>query len=80
MSDKRKEPLLAEHIRAVRWGQGANCSSIGSVIDTLFVGSLIGGALFAAVAAAVAREAPRTVGKAAEPGDAESPPKQAEEP
>ena len=47
------------HLRAVRLGHGANCSSIGSVIDTLFVGAVASGALFAAIAAALSREAVR---------------------
>ncbi len=43
-------------VRAVRQGHGANCSSIGSVIDTLFVTALAGGAVFAAVMAALGTE------------------------
>jgi hypothetical protein len=43
-------------IRAVRVGHGANCSSIGSVIDTLFATAVVGSALFTAIAAALARE------------------------
>jgi hypothetical protein len=50
-------------IRAVRAGHGANCSSIGSVIDTLFATAAISGALFAAVAAALEREPVRVVGE-----------------
>ena len=45
-----------EQLRVVRAGHGANCSSIGSVIDTLFVTALAGGAIFAAVMAALAKE------------------------
>jgi hypothetical protein len=45
---------LEEHVRVVREGHGANCSSIGSVIDTLFVAQITAGALLAAVAAALA--------------------------
>jgi hypothetical protein len=51
-------------VRAVRAGHGANCSSIGSVIDTLFATAAVSGALFAAVAAALAREPVRVVGGA----------------
>lgn len=40
----------------VREGPSANCSSIGSVVDTLFIAATVGGALFVAVAAAVQRE------------------------
>jgi hypothetical protein len=43
-------------IRAVRSGHGANCSSIGSVIDTLFVSAVIGCAVLAAVMAAMKKE------------------------
>jgi hypothetical protein len=45
-----------EHVRAVRAGHGANCSSIGSVIDTLFATATVGAAVFAAVLAALQRE------------------------
>ena len=40
----------------MRLGHGANCSSVGSVIDTLFLGAVAGGAIFAAVCAAVEEE------------------------
>lgn len=54
-------------VLAVREGPSANCSSIGSVVDTLFVAATVGGALFVAVAAAVERErdAVRIIGAAA---------------
>jgi hypothetical protein len=42
-------------IQIVREGHGANCSSIGSVIDTLFVAQIAAGALLVAVAAALAQ-------------------------
>ena len=51
MSEERD---LAAHVEVVREGHGANCSSIGSVIDTLFVAQVAAGALFAVVAAALA--------------------------
>jgi hypothetical protein len=47
---------LDDHVLVVREGHGANCSSIGSVIDTLFATAAVGGALLAAVAAAVRDE------------------------
>jgi hypothetical protein len=53
--------LPPERILVVRSGHGANCSSIGSVIDTLFVAALAGGAVFAAIAAAVSEEPIRAV-------------------
>ncbi len=51
-----------ERILAVRVGNGANCSSVGSVVDTLFVSAAVGGALFAAFFAAMKREPVRVVG------------------
>lgn len=62
--------LRPEHVRAVRLGHGANCSSVGSVIDTLFLTAAAGGVIFAAVCAAVEEEslAPRpSVDDAPEP-------------
>jgi|HubBroStandDraft_1064217.scaffolds.fasta_scaffold229873_2 hypothetical protein len=50
------ESLAVTSIRAVRVGHGANCSSIGSVIDTLFVTALVGGAIFTAIVAALGEE------------------------
>ena len=47
---------LARHVRVVRPGTGANCSSIGSVVDMLFAGAVVGGALFAAACAALETE------------------------
>jgi hypothetical protein len=44
------------HILGVRVGHGANCSSIGSVIDTLFATATVGAAIFAAVVASLASE------------------------
>ncbi len=49
-------------VRAIREGHGANCSSIGSVIDTIFASAVVGGAVFAAVVASLARERVRVVG------------------
>ncbi len=51
--DEEAGALRPEHLRAVRLGHGANCSSVGSVIDTLFVSAAVGGAIFAAVCAAL---------------------------
>ena len=55
MSEDDKE--LEEHLKVVREGHGANCSSIGSVIDTLFVAQVAAGALLAVVAASLAAHA-----------------------
>ena len=53
MNDEKDPQEIAEHVRVVREGHGANCSSIGSVIDTLFVAQVAAGAVLAAVAAAL---------------------------
>jgi hypothetical protein len=74
-----REPVAEERLRVVRTGHGANCSSIGSVIDTLFATATLGAAVFAAVAAALAREDVQVVRpKDAKPGDggAAAPPRQ----
>jgi hypothetical protein len=64
VSDRERETgELGEHnVRAVRTGHGANCSSVGSVIDTLFATAVVGSAVFAAVLAALKKEAPTVVG------------------
>lgn len=41
---------------AVRYGSGANCSSIGSVIDLLFGSMVFAGSVYAAIAAALEQE------------------------
>ena len=55
MSDEKREPEVDQILR-VRTGHGANCSSIGSVIDTLFATATVGAAVFAAVLAALKTE------------------------
>ena len=54
--------LQLESVRAVRLGHGANCSSIGSVVDALFASAVIGGAVLAVVVAAMRREPITVVG------------------
>ena len=61
MSNQRAIPK-PEHVIAVRLGHGANCSSIGSVVDTLFLSATLGSAVFAAVCAAMRDEPVRVVG------------------
>lgn len=56
-TNKEPEP------KVLREGHGANCSSLGSVIDTLFLSAVAGGVLLAAVAAALKREEVRIVGE-----------------
>ena len=55
MTERKLRP---EHLRAVRLGHGANCSSVGSVVDTLFMSAVVGGAIFAAVCAAIEDDKP----------------------
>jgi len=82
MTDERKreqEAEIARGVRVVRVGHGANCSSIGSVIDTLFASAVVGSAILTAVAAAMAKEAPtvgapKTTGDAAKEADREESP------
>lgn len=63
MTKKRKKAKLEPaHIRAARLGHGANCSSVGSVVDTLFLSAALGGAMFAALCAAMQSEPVRVVG------------------
>ncbi len=45
--------VAAEHVRAVRLGAGANCSSIGSVLELVFAASAVSAAAYVAVAAAL---------------------------
>jgi hypothetical protein len=45
-----------DHVLCVRLGHGANCSSVGSVVDTLFAVAAVGAAVFVAVAAALGAE------------------------
>jgi len=54
--------LKPSHLRAARIGHGANCSSVGSVVDTLFLSAALGGAMFAALCAAMQSEPVRVVG------------------
>ncbi len=57
---------LRDHIERVRVGHGANCSSVGSVIDTLFATAAVGAAVFAAVVAALKSEEIRVTGRPGE--------------
>lgn len=62
MSDDGEAPL-EEHVLRVRLGHGGNCSSVGSVIDTLFATAVVGSAVFAAVVAALRSEGVRVAGR-----------------
>jgi hypothetical protein len=73
VSDARE--VRPEQVRVLRLGHGANCSSVGSVIDTLFASAVVGGALLAAVAAALGKEDITVVGpKDKSAGDDEAAP------
>jgi hypothetical protein len=61
--DRAPRDIQPENVRQVRVGHGANCSSIGSVIDTLFATATVGAAVFAAVVAALRTEEVRVAGK-----------------
>jgi hypothetical protein len=69
MSDRTG--VTEDQVRQVRLGHGANCSSIGSVVDTLFATAAVGAAVFAAVVAALASEPVRVVQRAPRPSDSE---------
>jgi hypothetical protein len=62
-----QSPIAPVHLRAVRLGHGGNCSSVGSVIDTLFLGAAAGGAIFAAICAAMQNEEITVAGDAEPP-------------
>lgn len=54
MSDDRTDPNdLSAHVLVVRRGPGANCSSIGSAVEMLFLSATAGAAILAAVSAAL---------------------------
>jgi radical SAM protein with 4Fe4S-binding SPASM domain len=59
MSDIADEPNVHEdEILVLRKGPGANCSSIGSALDVLFLSATLAGAVLAGVAAAFGRHRP----------------------
>lgn len=64
MTRKRDaDPSEEDHVLVVRQGHGANCSSVGSVVDTLFLGAVASGVVLAIVAAALKRERVTVVGE-----------------
>jgi hypothetical protein len=71
----RETTTLPPGVLAIRRGPGANCSSIGSVIDILFVSAAVGGAVLVAIAAALEpRDRPPAGPPAPEPApDADEP-------
>jgi len=66
-----RQARIEAGVRAIREGHGANCSSVGSVVDTIFASAVVGGAVFAAIVASLSREKARVVGRRAEPIPAE---------
>jgi hypothetical protein len=58
--------IEVDQVRCVRLGSGANCSSIGSVVDTLFASAAAGAAILAAVAAALRTEPVKVAGRRAD--------------
>ncbi len=77
---ERARRIDAGNVRSVRVGHGANCSSIGSVVDTLFATAAVGSAVFAAVVAALAKEPVTVAGQpGAERGAAGARPRRGEE-
>lgn len=54
LSDPREQPAVSEDgVLIVRRGPGANCSSIGSAVEMLFLSATVGAAVLAAIAAAL---------------------------
>ena len=53
---KAKREAIERGALRLRQGHGANCSSIGSVIDLLFATAAVGGAIFAAVSATLSEQ------------------------
>lgn len=74
-------PRLPAGVLAVRAGHGANCSSVGSLVDVLFLTSVASGALLVAVAAALGERGERGTVDAerdSERADVEVPPARSE--
>jgi hypothetical protein len=59
----RRTLELPEGVLAVRQGPGANCSSIGSVIDLLFGAVVVSGMLYAGVVIALGDRKVEQVGR-----------------
>lgn len=73
-SDLRQEPAdRCDGVLVVRRGPGANCSSIGSAVEMLFLSATVGAAVLAAIAAALDPAADPAADSAAEPEREEQP-------
>ncbi|MBI2390998.1 MAG: hypothetical protein HYV09_15510 [Deltaproteobacteria bacterium] len=75
--DDRPPVQLPPGVLAVRAGPGANCSSIGSVVDLLFGTAVLASVVYAAVAASLADS---TVDETSGDPEAEAPGKAPEAP
>ena len=79
MSETKLAVTLPEGVLAVRPGPGANCSSVGSVVDMLFAAAVVAGVAYASVAASLAdpeveREANREADREADrEGESDAP-------
>lgn len=72
--DSRADSVTDGEVLSVHFGRSANCSSIGSVVDFLFVSSVAGAAVLGAVGAALVRaRAPEEPAADPEQESAESP-------
>ena len=83
MSDERPQegpPGEEGEVLSARFGRSANCSSVGSVVDLLFVSSVVGTAVLGALAVMVrgAGDAPErdTEGRVASENEDENPPRE----
>ena len=56
-------PELPAGVLAVRRGPGANCSSIGSVVDLLFGAVVVSGMLYAGIVVALGEKKVEQVGR-----------------
>lgn len=68
--DRAPTPAWPQGVLVVRPGRGANCSSVGSVVDMLFVAGAAGGALLVALQALAGDDPPRATQTGAPAGDA----------
>ncbi|TKD13311.1 hypothetical protein [Polyangium fumosum] len=57
-------PIAADEILVVRRGPGANCSSVGSALDLLFLSAVTAGVVMAGIAAAFGGDAEERKDKA----------------
>ena len=58
-----KVPELPAGVLAVRRGPGANCSSIGSVVDLLFGAVVVSGMLYAGIVIALGDRPVQQIGR-----------------